>query len=158
MKLQSASKKEIIRITKGILICDAALVAIQFGLSLVGVGTFQPLNIFLGVLGGSFISIANFTIMCLTIQKAVQKEDKKQQKTLIQTSYNLRLGISAFWVVAAFIAPVINVISAAAPLLFPSLIIYYLQYKGKLVEPSERKNPPEESQEEPQDRLESFEA
>ena len=51
----------------------------------------------------------------------------------------------------------LKAVAAAAPLLFPNLTIFYLQYKGKLVEPSERKNPPVDPDEESEDHLESFE-
>ena len=94
-------------------------------------------------------AILNFTIMCLTIQKATGIDDQKQMKAFIQGSYNGRLLLQAGWIVAAFLIPHTNVVAAAAPLLFPNLTIFYLQYKGKLVEPSERKNPPAEEQEEP---------
>ena len=48
-------------------------------------------------------------------------------------------------------------IAAAVPLLFPNLSIYYLQARGKLVTPSERKNPPPEEMEESEDHKGSFE-
>ena len=43
------------------------------------------------------------------------------------------------------------------PLLFPNLMIFYLQARGKLVTPSERKNPPSEELEELEDHKGSFE-
>ena len=75
----------------------------------------------------------------------------------IQGSYNGRLLLQAGWIVAAFLIPHVQVVAAAVPLLFPNLTIFYLQAKGKLVEPSERKNPPAEEQEEPDDHLGTFE-
>ena len=82
--------------------------------------------------------------------------DQKAMKAQMQLSYNARLLLQAGWIVAAFLIPHTNVVAAAAPLLFPNLTIIYLQMKGKLVEPSTRKNP-ESSQEEEEDHLESFE-
>ena len=156
MKLQSASKKEIKRVAVGTAAFDVIMIAGLFLLSQFGMGTFSY-RIFLGALGGSVIAILNFTIMCLTIQKAVDIEEKKQMKAFIQGSYNGRLLLQAAWIVVAFMVPHLHVIAAAVPLLFPNLTIFYLQMKGKLVEPSQRKNPPAEEQEEPEDRLESFE-
>jgi len=42
-------------------------------------------------------------------------------------------------------------------LLFPNLMIFYLQARGKLVTPSERKNPPPEEMEELEDHKGTFE-
>ena len=156
MKLQPASKKEIKRIAIGTGICDLILLAALFVLSLEGLLTFNY-TVFLGTLIGSCVAILNFTIMCLTIQKATGIDDQKQMKAFIQGSYNGRLMLQAGWVVVAILVPHFQVIASAAPLLFPNLTIFYLQSKGKLVEPSERKNPPADEQDEPEDRLESFE-
>ena len=156
MKLQDASKKEIKRIAKGTAVCDLLLIAGLFILSLGGIGTFDY-KVFTGVLGGSVVAVLNFTVMCLTIQKAVDIDEKKQMKSFIQGSYNGRLLLQAGWVVAAFLIPHVNVIAAAVPLLFPNLVIFYLQYQGKLVTPSERTAAPADDSEEPEDRLESFE-
>lgn len=156
MKLQPASKKEIKRIAIGTGVCDLILLAVLFVLSLEGLLTFNY-TVFLGALIGSCVAVLNFTIMCLTIQKATEIDDKKQMKAFIQGSYNGRLMLQAAWVVIAMLVPHFQVIASAAPLLFPNLTIFYLQSKGKLVEPSDRKNPPAEEQEEPEDQLESFE-
>lgn len=156
MKLQDASKKEIKRIAKGTAVCDLLLIAGLFILSLGGIGKFDY-KVFTGVLGGSVVAVLNFTVMCLTIQKAVDIAEQKQMKSFIQGSYNGRLLLQAGWVVAAFLIPHVNVIAAAIPLLFPNLVIFYLQYKGKLVTPSERTAAPADDSEEPEDRLESFE-
>ena len=156
MKLQPASKKEVKRIALGTAAFSGIMTAAMFVLSLVGVGTFDY-TVFVGAIGGSLVAILNFTIMCLTIQNAVNIAEQKQMKAFIQGSYNGRLLLQAAWIVVAFMVPHINVIAAAIPLLFPNLTIFYLQSKGKLVSPSERKNPPAEEAEEPEDHLGSFE-
>ena len=156
MKLQSASRKEITRVAKGTAVCDLILLAGLFVLSLEGIVQFNY-TVFLGVLGGSAVAILNFAVMCLTIQKAVDIEEKKQMKAFIQGSYNGRLLLQAGWIVVAFLVPHFNVVAAAVPLLFPNLTIFYLQSKGKLVQPSERKNPPSADKEEPEDHLGTFE-
>lgn len=157
MKLQETSKKEIKRIAVGVGICDVLLIAAMAVLSLLGIGSFSLVKILLGVLGGSAVAVGNFTFMCLTIQKAVNIDDQKLRKSSIQGSYNLRLMVQALWIVAAFLIPFVDVIAAAAPLLFPTVVIYYLQIKGRLVTPSDREAAPQQEEEEPQDRLESFE-
>ena len=156
MKLQSASKKEIRRIALGVAVCDVIMVAGLFLLSQFGIGTFSLGRILLGAAGGSVIAILNFTIMCLTVQRAVEIEDKKKMKAFFQGSYNGRLLLQAAWVVVALMVPQIHVLAGAAPVLFPNAVIFYLQANGKLVTPSDRSNPPA-SEDLPEDTLESFE-
>ena len=158
MKLQSASRKEIFRIALGVLVCDGILVAVLFLLSQFGIGTFSLSRILLGALCGSVVAILNFAILCLTVQSAVEIENKRKQKQRFQMSYNLRLLVQAVWVVACFLIPQIHFVAGAAPILFPNVVILFLQTRGKLVAPSEKPAAPAEGEdEEPEDRLESFE-
>lgn len=138
MKLQAASKKEISRIAVGTLICDVIMVAGLFLLSQFGIGTFDLLRILLGAVCGSVIAIANFTILCLTVQSAVEIDSKKQMKKKFQMSYNLRLILQAVWVVAAFLIPQIHFVAGAAPVLFPNVVILFLQSRGKLISDEEK--------------------
>jgi len=147
MKLQPASKKEIKRIAKGVLVCSVLMIAAIFVLSLVGVGTFSY-RVFIGAAGGSLFAILNFTIMCLTIQQATEIDDKKRMKAFIQGSYNGRLILQAAWVVICFMSDHIHLIAGAAPLLFPNAIIYYLNAKGKLMPPDPPRDPDREIPEE----------
>lgn len=157
MKLQSASRREVKRIAIGTAVCDGILIAGLFLLSLFGIGTFSLGRILLGIAGGTAVAILNFCIMCLTVQKAVDISDQKQMKAFFQGSYNGRLLLQAGWVVIALLVPQIHALAGAAPLLFPNATIFFLQAKGKLVTPSDRKNPPAQEQEEPEDHLGSFE-
>lgn len=136
MKLQSASRKEISRIALGTLVCDVILIAALFLLSLVGVGTFSPGRILLGALCGSVVAVGNFTILCLTVQSAVNIDNKRKMKKAFQLSYNLRLLLQAVWVVALFLIPQIHFVAGAAPVLFPNVVIFFLQSRGKLISES----------------------
>lgn len=145
MKLQPASRKEITRITIGTLVCDGILIAALFLLSLVGVGQFDAVRILLGVACGSLLAVLNFTILCLTVQSAVGMENKRKMKARFQLSYNLRLLIQAAWVIAAFLIPQIHFVAGAAPILFPNVVIYFLQFTGKLMPKEEQsQEPPKE--------------
>lgn len=156
MKLQSASKKEILRIAVGSFICLALMLAAFFALSFAKI-VFFDYRVVLGGVAGTLVAIGNFALLCLTIQNAVGCDDKKQMKARFQLSYNIRLIAQAAWVVVAFLAPCFHVVAAALPLLFPTAVIYFLQMTGKLVVPSMRKNPAaEETQQE--DRRDVFEA
>lgn len=157
MILQPASKKEIKRMTIGCIICAVIQLVGFFGLHLMGVIPFTY-RVVLGTLGGTLIAILSFVILCLAVQKAVDSKNDKAMKARMQMSYNIRLLLQAGWVVVAFMLPWFQVLAAAAPLLYPTVIIMYLQSKGKLIEPSERKNPPaDDDADDSDDRLESFE-
>ena len=157
MKLQSASRKELKRITIGTLVCDAIMIAGLFLLSQLGVGTFDITRILLGAVFGSAVAILNFAILCLTVQSAVEIENKRKMKARFQLSYNIRLVVQALWVVAAFLIPQIHFVAGAAPVLFPNVVLVYLQSKNKLVSPSERTSAPPTDEDAPEDHLNSFE-
>jgi len=156
MKLQSASRKEVKRIACGTTVGGVLLVAVMFVLSLLGIGAFDY-RVITGVIGGCLVAVFNFAMMCMTIQRAVNIGEQKAMKAFIQGSYNGRLLLQAGWIVAAYLMPWVNVFAAAIPLLFPNLMIFYLQARGKLVTPSERKNPPPEEMEELEDYKGPFE-
>ena len=142
MKLQPASRKQIRRITLGTLVCDAILLAALFLLSLVGVGSFSLGSALLGVFCGTLVAILNFTILCLTVQSAVGMENRRKMKARFQFSYNARMLLQAGWVVAAFLIPQIPFFAGALPILFPHVVIYYLQFTGRLM-PKEPEKPDE---------------
>ena len=158
MKLQSASRKEIRRIALGTLVCDGIMIAGLFLLSQFGMGTFDLPRILLGAVCGSIIAVLNFAILCYTVQSAVGIENKRKMKAKFQLSYNIRLVLQAGWVVACFAIPQIHFVAGAAPILFPNVVIFYLQSKNKLFDPGETAaSPAPVLEEEPEDRLESFE-
>lgn len=139
MKLQSASRREIARISLGTFALDLIMIAGLFLLSQFGIGTFSFGKILLSTLLGSLVAIGNFTLMCLTVQSAVGMTDMKKMKAKFQLSYNARMIIQAGWAVIAFLVPAFHFIAGAAPVLFPKLTILYLNFTGKLMPPSEPK-------------------
>lgn len=149
MKLQSASKKEIRRIAVGTAVCDVFLIAGLFLLSQFGIGTFEPGKILISCAIGSVVAIANFAIMCLTVQSALGMADQKQMKAKFQLSYNARMILQSGWAVIAFLVPGLHFIAGAAPVLFPKVTILYLQARGKLLPPDPPRSATNESTEEP---------
>ena len=159
MKLQRASRKEIRRIALGILVCDGIMIAGLFLLSQFDMGTFDLPRILLGAACGSIIAIVNFTILCLTVQMAAEMTNQRKMKAKFQLSYNIRLFLQAGWVVACFAIPQIHFVAGAAPILFPNVVIFYLQSKNRLFDPNEKPaSAAPVSDDEPEDKLESFEA
>ena len=162
MKLQAASKKEISRIAVGTLVCDVIMIAGLFLLSQFGIGKFDILRILLGAACGSVVAILNFTILCLTVQNAVETDSKKKMRQKFQMSYNVRLLLQAAWVIAAYLIPQVHFVAGALPVLFPNAVIFFLQSRGKLVPDGEKpadgeagKTIPEEN--EPEDHPGPFE-
>jgi hypothetical protein len=133
MKLQSASRKEIARISVGTLILDLIMIAGLFLLSQFGIGSFSLGKILLSTVLGSLVAIGNFTLMCLTVQSAVGMTDMKKMKAKFQLSYNARMVLQAGWAVIAFLVPAFHFIAGAAPVLFPKFTILYLNFTGKLM-------------------------
>jgi len=154
MKLQSASRKEIRRIALGTLACDGIMIAGLFLLSQFGIGAFELSRILLGAACGSIIAVLNFTILCLTVQSAVEIKNKRKMKARFQLSYNLRMVIQAGWVVVCFLVKPIHFVAGAAPILFPNVVIYYLQFSGKLFPKEEQQ---QAASEEPLPEMDSFE-
>ena len=158
MKLQPASRKELSRIALGTLACDAVMIAALFLLSLVGVGTFEPFRILLGAACGSIVAVVNFAILCLTVQSAVEIENKKKMKARFQLSYNIRLILQAGWVVLCFVLKPIHFVAGAAPILFPNVVIFFLQSRNKLFPPGDTPAKPVVNEDEPEeDNLGPFE-
>ena len=133
MRLQAASRKEVSRISQGVLVGDGLMIVGLFLLSQFGIGNFNLVKVLLGTAAGSVISILNFVILCLTVQSALEMESKRKMKARFQRSYNLRLLIQALWIVGAFfLREKIHFIAAAAPLFFPNVWLIYLQLSGRL--------------------------
>ena len=146
MKLQSASRKEIRRISIGTLACDGIMIAGIWLLSQFDMGKFDLPRILLGAACGSILAIVNFTILCLTVQMAAEMTNQRKMKARFQLSYNARMMIQAGWVVVAFLVKPIHFVAGALPIFFPNLVIYYLQFKGKLYPKEEQFQPTTEEE------------
>ena len=160
MKLQPASRKELSRIALGTLACDGVMIAALFLLSLVGVGTFDVFRILLGAACGSVVAIVNFAILCLTVQSAVEIENKKNMKARFQLSNNVRLCLQAGWVVLCVLLKPIHFVAGAAPILFPNVVIFFLQSRNKLFPSGQTPASPAKpvsDEDEPEDTLGTFE-
>ena len=148
MKLQSASRREIKRIALGTAILDVLMIGAFALLALLGIMKFEPLPILLAAAIGSCLAIGSFTLLCLTVQQAVEIEDRKKMQAKFQLSYNIRMVVQAGWVVICFFVPWLNIFAGAIPLAFPKLTILYLNGKGKLVEKTGEPAPQADANEE----------
>ena len=147
MKLQPASRREIKRIALGTAILDVLMIAAFAVLGLLKIMDFQLLPILVSALIGSCLAIGSFTLLCITVQQAVEIEDRKKMQAKFQLSYNIRMVVQAAWVVICFFVPWLNIFAGAIPLAFPKVTILYLNGKGKLVPKSEAAQPEDNSEE-----------
>ena len=134
MNLQPASRREIKRIAIGTAILDVLMISAFALLGLLKIMDFQPIPIVLSAAVGSCLAIGSFTLLCITVQQAVEIEDRKKMQAKFQLSYNIRMVVQAGWVVICFFVPWLNILSGAIPLAFPKVTILYLNGKGKLIE------------------------
>ena len=137
MKLQPASRREIKRIAIGTAILDVLMIAVFMVLGFLKIMDFQLLPILLAAAIGSCLAIGSFTLLCITVQQAVEIEDRKKMQAKFQLSYNIRMIVQAAWVVICFFVPWLNIFAGAIPLAFPKVTILYLNGKGKLIEKTE---------------------
>lgn len=137
MNLQPASRREIKRIAIGTAILDVLMIGAFALLGLLKIMDFQLLPILLSAAIGSALAIGSFTLLCITVQQAVEIEDRKKMQAKFQLSYNIRMVVQASWVVICFFVPWLNIFAGAIPLAFPKVTILYLNGKGKLIEKTE---------------------
>lgn len=123
MNLQRAAKRELRRVALGVGVGDVLLMAGLYCARYLGIGEFTLSHILLSAAGGSFLAVANFAILCLTIQSAVTIDDRKQRQSFLQVSYHFRLAIQGLWVILALASPLLHPVAATAPLLMPSVVI-----------------------------------
>lgn len=126
MKLQPVFRKEIRRIAAGTGVCTLVLTLLIFLLSRFGIGIFDR-TVLIGATGGFAVAVANFAVLCLTIQRAAASQSSEGMQALLRGSYHVRLLLQAAWVLAAFLIPQIHVLAAAIPLLFPAIVIFFLR-------------------------------
>ena len=137
MNLQPASRREIKRIAIGTAILDVLMIGAFALLGLLKIMDFQPIPIVLSAAVGSCLAIGSFTLLCITVQQAVEIEDRKKMQAKFQLSNNIRMVVQAGWVVICFFVPWLNIFAGAIPLAFPKVTILYLNGKGKLIENTE---------------------
>lgn len=131
MKLQPNVKKEIIRIVGGNLVCTAIMWVVFALLSLVlpAYVVFDGTVVLGGVLG-MLVASANFIVLCITVQFITEKGNPAAAKGWMQVSYNIRLLLQAVWCIVAIQLASVHFIVGMLPLLFPRIVIIYLQKTG----------------------------
>ena len=85
------------------------------------------LSVLLGAVIGAAVSVVNFFLMALTLQKSLDNTDEKDRNAFLKMSRTYRmLGIVVIILVALF-ALGTNVYSTLIPLLFPRISVIFRQ-------------------------------
>lgn len=117
MRLDPASRKETGYVALWV---AAAILPVQAAFLLLGQWDYTVL---LGSLLGSVTAAGNFLLLCLTVQKAVDK-DKKDAARLIQLSQSGRLLMQGVALILAGALPgVFNLWAAIIPLVIPTFAV-----------------------------------
>lgn len=76
-------------------------------------------TVILGGIGGGVISVLNFFLMGLAVQKAASATDEGTARMKLKASYSQRFMMMILWVIVAIVAPCFQFVAGIAPLLFP---------------------------------------
>lgn len=140
MKLQPNVKKEIVRIVGGTVTCTAIMWVVFAVLAIVlpAYVAFDS-TVVLGGFLGALVASLNFFALCITVQLVTEKANPAAAKGLMQISYNIRLLLQAVWCILAIQLAGVHFIAGLLPLLFPRIVIVYLQKTGAYTpEPTEK--------------------
>ncbi|MBQ3040634.1 MAG: ATP synthase subunit I [Clostridia bacterium] len=81
-------------------------------------------TVILGNLLGYLFAVGNFFLMCLTVQKALTK-DEKDAANFVRLSQMGRMLLLFLVALAAYFIPVFNIIAVVIPFLFPRIAIMF---------------------------------
>lgn len=82
-------------------------------------------TVLLGNLLGYAAAVANFFLMGVTVQKAVQYDEDKQAASLMKLSQSLRMLMLFVTAALGVLLPCFNVVTSLVPLFFPRLAINF---------------------------------
>lgn len=83
------------------------------------------LDVILGTVLGYIVCTGNYLLLAVTVQKAVDTEDKKRANTMLSASHTVRFILIILIEIIAFKLPGINGIAAVIPLLFPRIVLMF---------------------------------
>ena len=123
MKLQASARKELRRISAGVLIGSGLMVA-----AFAAAGRFSP-DVLWGALLGDAVAIGNFLYLCLSLQKAVAG-DETRAKRILRVSYAMRMLVAAAALLLGLAVDAFHWLAVLIPLLLPRVTILVLQITG----------------------------
>ena len=124
MKLQPASRRELLHITAGVLIGSGVMILI-----FVLIKKFE-LSVIWGALLGAAAAIGNFYYLAVCVQRAAAA-DKIRAQVIMRRSYAVRLLVTVAAVVLGCTLDVFHWVAVVVPILLPRLTILVLQLTGR---------------------------
>lgn len=118
--INSELKKQTLKISIGVF----AMTAVMIGV-FAAFGKFDY-KVVTGGLLGAVVTIANHFFLAFSIERISGKESVKDGQNLMKLSYFRRLVLIGVAVFIAIKLPVFNYIATAIPLLFPRIVIIFL--------------------------------
>jgi hypothetical protein len=89
-------------------------------------------KVLIGNILGAGVAVANFLLMGITVQNAVQK-DEKDAASLMKVSQMLRNLMLLITALLAFLLPFINPAAAIIPLFFPRIAIFLIPVRDRKI-------------------------
>ena len=123
MKFQPSTRKEVKRISAGVLIGSALMVAV-----FAAVGKFTWAVLW-GALLGDAVAIGNFIYLCLSVQKATSGDEVKT-RLVMRTSYTMRMMVVVAALAVGMAVDTFHWLAVIIPLLLPRITIFVLQLTG----------------------------
>ena len=123
-KINDAVKRETVYIAIWVIILSAVMQAVFL---IIGKWDYTVL---LGNLLSGLLSVFNFFFMGLTVQKAVEKEEKDAKST-IRMSQSFRTLFMFVVVLLGVLLPCFNICASIIPLLFPRIAIAFWGFFNK---------------------------
>jgi hypothetical protein len=89
-------------------------------------------KVLIGNILGAAVAVVNFLLMGITVQNAVQK-DEKDAASLMKVSQMLRNLMLLITALLAFLLPFINPAAAIIPLFFPRIAIFLIPVRDRKI-------------------------
>lgn len=115
---------EVLRQTKKVALVSVGELAVMwmifYLLSVTGCNVPFDLGVVLGGAAGTFVGVASFFMMGLTVQSAVAEVNEDNARMKMKAGYSNRMMLRVVWGALAFMLPCVNFVAAVLPLLFPN--------------------------------------
>jgi hypothetical protein len=153
MKLDPVVKKENLYMLLGSAVCTVIVQLVFWAVNL------YDITVLFGGLWGFFITVLNFFIMTVAIQKAMASGDEQQAKLKLQASYTGRMLLLIALMIVGIVVPFMHWAPVLISVFYPRVVIFVrglitsILNRGK-VTPSVPSVPYDEDEEEKEDGFE----
>ena len=119
--MQKATVKQTKRVALGVALGSLVMLLVFFCL-----GKLTP-PVWWGALLGAAVAIGDFVLLGLALQKAVTYESEPSRLLLMKANLNFRILLIAAAILAAYYAPIFNLVATVVPLAAGRITLYILR-------------------------------